>query len=388
MKRDRLVALCFLIAILAVPSVTLVMRMSGEKDNQQTTEEQQAILNGNGSMQDGSKGSEDGEETTDVMVDAPPAQDVTAEKKGWFLQLQDDIKDFTDDLFTRKELIEFNTGLTCMLSGNSYIENTQVLVGKEDYLFYKTEMDGRPIDDYMGINHFSEDELAVMAQNLVANRDYFAQRGIRLVIMGLPNKESVYSEYMPDTVYRIRQDTRADQVAEYLWANTDLEYIYPKKELMEAKDDYQVYYKTDTHWNQIGTFIGMQAMFERMYGYSVTPDTVDFRVDMTDYAGDLATIAGLTDKYNVDSVYVLKSESVDPKQCHDDDVLVVGDSFSGFVSTEAKAYYDEVTWKYTTDFTIDMVDEYQPDIIIWECTERYIERFRDVSLKDKVEPNL
>lgn len=388
MKRDRLVALCFLIAILAVPSVTLVMRMSGEKDNQQTTEEQQAILNGNGSMQDGSKGSEDGEEAADVMVDAPPAQDVTAEKKGWFLQLQDDIKDFTDDLFTRKELIEFNTGLTCMLSGNSYIENTQVLVGKEDYLFYKTEMDGRPIDDYMGINHFSEDELAVMAQNLVANRDYFAQRGIRLVIMGLPNKESVYSEYMPDTVYRIRQDTRADQVAEYLWANTDLEYIYPKKELMEAKDDYQVYYKTDTHWNQIGTFIGMQAMFERMYGYSVTPDTVDFRVDMTDYAGDLATIAGLTDKYNVDSVYVLKSESVDPKQCHDDDVLVVGDSFSGFVSTEAKAYYDEVTWKYTTDFTIDMVDEYQPDIIIWECTERYIERFRDVSLKDKVEPNL
>lgn len=388
MKRDRLVALCFLIAILAVPSVTLVMRMSGEKDNQQTTEEQQAILNGNGSMQDGSKGSEDGEETADVMVDAPPAQDVTAEKKGWFLELQDDIKDFTDDLFTRKELIEFNTGLTCMLSGNSYIENTQVLVGKEDYLFYKTEMDGRPIDDYMGINHFSEDELAVMAQNLVANRDYFAQRGIRLVIMGLPNKESVYSEYMPDTVYRIRQDTRADQVAEYLWANTDLEYIYPKKELMEAKDDYQVYYKTDTHWNQIGTFIGMQAMFERMYGYSVTPDTVDFRVDMTDYAGDLATIAGLTDKYNVDSVYVLKAESVDSKQCHDDDVLVVGDSFSGFVSTEAKAYYDEVTWKYTTDFTIDMVDEYQPDIIIWECTERYIERFRDVSLKDKVEPNL
>lgn len=386
MKRDRLVALCFLIAILTVPSVTLVTGLFGEKDNTEKTEEQQAILNGNGSMQDGSKGSED--ENADVMVDAALVQNTQEEDKGWFLRLQDDITDFTKELFSRKELIEFNTGLTCMLSGNSYIENTQVLVGKEDYLFYKTEMDGRPIDDYMGINHFSEDELAVMAQNLVANRDYFAQRGIRLVIMGLPNKESVYSEYMPDTVYRIRQDTRADQVAEYLWANTDLEYIYPKQQLMEAKDHYQVYYKTDTHWNQVGTFIGMQTMFERMYGYSVTPDTVDFRVDMTDYAGDLATIAGLQDKYNVDSVYVLKAESVDAKQCHDDDVLVVGDSFSGFVSTEAKAYYDEVTWKYTTDFTIDMVDEYHPDIIIWECTERYIERFKDVSLKDKVEPFL
>lgn len=386
MKRDRIVAICFLIAILCIPCMTILSGMSGEKDTTEKTEQQQAILNGNGSMQDGAKGSGDGEQEEDVMVDAPPAQPSTEEKKGWFLTLQDEILDFTKELFTREELIAFNTGLTSILSGNSYIENTQVLVGKEDYLFYKTEMDGRPIDDYMGINHFSEEDLALMAQNLVANRDYFAKRGIRLVIMGLPNKESVYAEYMPDTVYRIRQDTRADQVAAYLWENTDLEYIYPKKQLMDAKEKYQVYYKTDTHWNQVGTFIGMQTMFEKMYGYSVTPDTVDFRVDMTDYAGDLATIAGVQERYKLDTVYVLKAESVDPKQCHDDNVLVVGDSFSGFVSTEAKAYYNEVTWKYTTDFTIDMVDEYQPDIIIWECTERYIERFRDVSLKDKTEP--
>lgn len=391
MKRDKIVAVCFAICIVLVPAVTIVRGFMPTADSTDQTDQQAAILEGNGSMQDGGKGTSEETQTeeapamdnTEVKSDDEAAEQ-TPEKVNWFVGLQKILNRFTDRLFTRERLIAFNTALTSTLSHDAYIESTQVLLGKNDWLFYKTEIDGNPIEDYMGVNHFSEEELAAMAQNLVDNRDYFRDElGIRLVMMGVPNKESVYAEHMPDTVYRVREETRADQAAAYIQANTDLEYVYPKAELMAAKENHQVYYTTDTHWNQVGTFVGLQALFKEMYGTHAEIDSVDFRIDATDYAGDLATIAGLQDKYNVDTVYVLDKDSVDEAQKHDDTVLVVGDSFSGFLSTEAGAYYDEVIWKYTTDFTMDMIEEYQPDIIMWECTERYMENFMNISLKDK-----
>ena len=42
--------------------------------------------------------------------------------------------------------------------------------------------------------------------------------------------------------------------------NTDIKIVYPKNELMEYKDKYQLYYKYDTHWNDIGAYIGYSAL--------------------------------------------------------------------------------------------------------------------------------
>ena len=36
------------------------------------------------------------------------------------------------------------------------------------------------------------------------------------------NKEIIYEEYMPDTIARVNEVSRSEQVAEYMWANTDL----------------------------------------------------------------------------------------------------------------------------------------------------------------------
>lgn len=264
------------------------------------------------------------------------------------------------------------------------MESTQVLLGKNDWLFYKTELDGHPIWDYMGINHFSEEELATMAANLTQMRDYFEnERGIDFYLIALPNKEMIYEENMPDTIARVNEVSRADQVAEYIWNNTDLTYIYPKQQLLDTKQNHQIYYQTDTHWNQIGAFIGMQEILKEAYGTYADVDSVSFRIDSQSFAGDLATIGGVADKYAKDTVYVFEKESADPAQYRDEVALVVGDSFSGFLSTIAKGYYKEVHWIYTTDFKMDMVDEYDADVIIWETVERYMETFLNENLLTK-----
>ena len=74
------------------------------------------------------------------------------------------------------------------------------------------------------------------------------------------------------------------------------------------------------------------------YGTHAEIDSVTFRTDATDYAGDLVTMAGLTDKYDIDTVYVFEQDSADRAQYHDQVLLYVGDSFGGFLSQICKGY--------------------------------------------------
>lgn len=389
MKRDKIVAVCFAVAIILIPVATMIKNSIPTAADTARLEQQTAVLEGNGTMQNGSKGSNEDMESDEAVKTAEAALDEerainTLQNGNWFEGLQQSITLFMKNLCAKESMIAFNTALTTMLSDDSYIHSTQVLLGKEQWLFYKTQIDGHPIDDYRGVNHFSEEELQIIAQNLIDNRNYFQNElGIRLVYMGIPNKESVYKEYMPDTVYRIREKTRADQLADYIKDHTNLEYVYPKAELISAKEKAQVYYMTDTHWNHIGAFVGLQAAFQEMYGTYRQIDTVKFSPLVNDYAGDLAMSAGIQDKCKLDIVYELDQSSVDDLQKQKDTVMIVGDSFSGLLYMEAEAYYDTVIWKYTSDFTMDMIEQYHPDIILWECTERYIENFKNVSLKDR-----
>lgn len=376
-NRDKWIAIAFLMFILIIPTVTIVRGFLPQADVDISQEQQNALLDANGTMQEGAHGNA-AENTAKTTQPAQP------QELPWFTKVQNTLNSFTERLFGRTKLIAFNTELTSFLTGGTYMESTQVLKGKHDWLFYKTEMDGHPIWDYMGINHFTDEELAAMAVNLTQMRDYFEnERGIDFYITALPNKEVIYEENMPDTIARVNEVSRAQQVAEYMWANTDLTYIYPKQQLLEAKDKYQIYYETDTHWNQIGAFVGMQEIFKEAYGTHADIESVSFRVDSETFAGDLATIAGVTADYSQDTVYVFEKETADSAQYRDEVCFVVGDSFSGFLSTIAKGYYKDVHWIYTTDFTMDMVDELQPDVIIWETVERYMETFLNENLLTK-----
>ncbi len=367
-NRDKWITVVFLAFIMILPLVTVVGNMLPQKQESELSEAEKAVLEQNGTLtkDDGTQtGSTAGGDTK-----APSGDSV-------FLRLQKGINTFTDGLFGRSKLIAFNTGLTSLLTGGTYIESTQTLMGKNDMFFYKTELDGKPIWDYMGINHFTEAEMAAIAANLTATRDHLNAVGIEFYTMCIPNKEIIYAENMPDTIARVNEVSRGEQLAEYLHKNTDLIFVYPKDALMANKDKIQLYYSTDSHSNQIGAFVNMQEFFRMAYGTHAEIDSVTFRTDATDYAGDLVTMAGLTDKYDIDTVYVFEQDSADRAQYHDQVLLYVGDSFGGFLSQICKGYYREVYWEDARDFQYSMLDRYDPDVVIWERAERYCEVFSE-----------
>mgnify|MGYP004613974349 FL=1 len=230
-KRDKWIAVIFMLFIFTLPIVTVVKGFLPQSQEDTLTEEQQKLLNNNGTMQDGSKGDDTSSEQSTADANGQSGEPV---KTPWFTALQNSLNSFTERLFGRNKLISFNSELTSLLTGGTYMESTQVLLGKDNWLFYKTEMDGHPLWDYMGINHFTEEELAAIAANLVNMRDGFKELGVDFYVTALPNKEIIYEEYMPDTVARVNEVSRAEQLADYIWDNTDLVYVYPKQALLDA----------------------------------------------------------------------------------------------------------------------------------------------------------
>lgn len=372
-NRDKWITIAFLIFILTIPLVTVIRNIMPAQQQGGLTDAQKAVLEGNGTL-----GKDEGtqKDTTEKDTDSSSAEP----KKTGFAAFQESINHFTDGLFGRTKLIAFNTQLTSALTGGTYIESTQTLMGKNNMFFYKTELDGHPIWDYMGINHFTEDEMAAIAANLEATREHLAEKGIEFYTMCIPNKEIIYAENMPDTIARVNEVSRGEQLADYLEENTNLVFVYPKDALMANKDKAQLYFSTDSHSNMIGAFVNMQEFFKTVYGTHAEIDSVKFRVDIPDYSGDLVMMAGLDGKYNIDKYYVFETDSADEAQYHDQVLLYVGDSFGGFLSQVCKGYYKEVYWEDARDFKYSMYDRYNPDVVIWERAERYCEVFSEPTL--------
>lgn len=290
------------------------------------------------------------------------------------------VDSFTSNLTGKKEGAKAASEVTKKTSGNTYIESTQVLLGKEDWLFYKSTEDGDPISDYQGINHYDEATMQAVADKLTNERNQFANYGIDFYILSIPNKSSVYPEYMPDTIERKDTTSRTDLLMKYLEENTDLNVVDAKPILEKAKKKKQVYYKSDTHFNQIGAFVTVQALKDKIDGKTDSLKDVKFDKVMNNYSGDLACLCDMQDTFNDDIQYQLDAATVNTKIKSNKRILVIGDSFSEVMQSIMSQYFAEVKTVNIWSFEPSLLDEYKPDIVVWEHAERYTDRFNWISL--------
>ena len=284
------------------------------------------------------------------------------------------INEFEGALVGRYRMINLNTSISKLLTGGTYMESNEVLLGKDGWLFYKATSDGTPLYDYMGINHFSEEELAKVYDNLVAIGDGISARGMDVIFMTVPNKEQVYSEYMPDTVDKINDKSRLDELTEYIESKGGLiadryGYVDTSKVLRAYKDTYPLFYRTDTHWTECGSYLALMEL-RRAMDQRVTPiDEVVF-TDKGGFVGDLAKISGSMDEYS-DVNPVIDASSINDDSTKDQVMLIIGDSFGDAMIHSAKHFYKEVYWVRLKEYT-DELDRYEPDVVVVECVERYL----------------
>ena len=134
------------------------------------------------------------------------------------------------------------------------LDSTNVLLGKEGWLFLKDVSDSKSLSDYQGLTAYTAGEMQAMADSLTALNDALAAKGSRLLLLFAPAKEGVYSRYMPDSVPVVSRPTRVGALANTL-TETGVPVLFPLEELEDAALERQVYYKYDTHWNEAGAWL-------------------------------------------------------------------------------------------------------------------------------------
>jgi hypothetical protein len=300
----------------------------------------------------------------------------------------------------RNILITLNTMIDYYIFGTS--SNSDVVVGKDNWLFYTPTENGDPVACYQGLNLLTEDELAALAANCVAQRDFLAESGVEFVIFIAPNKERIYSEYMPDRYGDPSDVYQTLQIVEYLRDNTDLRVVYPYEELMAAKEnlDENIYYVTDSHWNAIGSYVGTAALLSELGIDMPAIDSDQITItDEGDYLGDLSDMIHLTDKLSsndttyvvsgydthdfiedvmdFNNVYSLLAEDADTRKLY-----VLRDSFAYAMADYIGSQFNETWMRYWVSYSYDDYLEQEPDIFVYETVERLADKLMDFSVVD------
>lgn len=141
---------------------------------------------------------------------------------------------FTDHFPLRENFVSLKT-LIYNLSGQTLINN--VYIGKNNYLINKFDKPKNKDKIISTINKFKEN-----------NKD------INIDIMIVPTATSIYSNYLPETAINYSEK----ETIEYYYNNLNVNKINLYNTLINNKNKYQLYYKTDHHWTSFGSYIAYQ----------------------------------------------------------------------------------------------------------------------------------
>lgn len=184
----------------------------------------------------------------------------------------------------RKQVVRAGARLSYGLLRTS--PNADVIVGDEGWLYF-----AETAPDYTGEGGLTEAELDRITENLRMLAEALNARGARLYVAIVPNKSTIYPQYMPGR-YAPRTDGGNIARLESACAELPLEWIDLVGPLRAAAaGETLVYLKTDTHWNPFGAATASDAILKAMGRGGLGDWRVDGEVDFSE--GDLARLMGL-----------------------------------------------------------------------------------------------
>lgn len=289
----------------------------------------------------------------------------------------------------RSQLLSLNAGINLGLFHS--VDNTEVILGKDGWYFYNG---GASVADYRGQNLYTEEELSAISSAVERTRRYYESQGIEFAIILAPNKEEVYSEYMPDWYTRLSDITRYDQMEKCLKEQTQVPVIAPRDYFLENRDRLW-YFKTDTHWNEAGGFVAGQMLIDALGGQAVSVDDVVIPYDYRG-PGDLALLFHMPEYFLEDYFCTVNGYYEDVEITTEDKVgdgMVIRtsapdapdgrrmafyrDSFATVMMDKMSRYFKNIDYYHWQGFSFEYLTENPPDVLVYEVVEREFERILD-----------
>ena len=211
-----------------------------------------------------------------------------------------DVEAFLDDRFAmRDRLIRWHHRFCYFTLGFS--PQPAVVKGRDGWLFYNSaeKNNGDEMSDCLGSRPLTAAELDRLTREFKRRSDWLRQKGIPFLIIVAPNKSTIYREHLPPGMSP-RGPSPLEQLSAAMTNFPGVNFFDPMPLLLAAKKEKQVYYQTDTHWNDEGAFRVYRESISRARAAGIkveAPEISDYKttriVDAPGY--DLSVMLGIDD---------------------------------------------------------------------------------------------
>lgn len=283
-----------------------------------------------------------------------------------------------------------------------------VILGKKDWFF---DCEPNVINDFRKLQPYNGDILYVVSQILAQRQNWLSKRNIKFYVMIPPNKNRVYPELMPDA-YKQEEGLGhnfLDLLGMHLKLHSNVRIIDPTEELKVAKNNLDVYYSTDTHWNLYGGFIGYsKLMTEIKKDFPAVQPITEGEFIYSWYfnsEGDLAKMCGLQDVYKRkeyvmafrDPLKHLKNPEFSSIDIHYSNTNLVDsshlklvmfrDSYANYLIPFLNLHFKESNYIWSYEFMDKVIEREQPDVVVFESLQRFMNYALTIPNSERVVEN-
>jgi alginate O-acetyltransferase complex protein AlgJ len=295
-----------------------------------------------------------------------------------------------DSFYLRERLITWTTNLRLTIGDRVF---PRVLAADDGWLVFIGEGD---LDDYQKVELFTQSQLESFQARLDALADDYAKRGMTLIVIVPPNKNTIYPERVPSQIPIIGNESKLDQLTAHLKKNGNQQIIDLRPALRKAKAERQIYYATDTHWNDYGAYIAYSAILKELNKShpNLAPRPIsDFNVinrepHTLDLAKNISTTllpegwVQLAPNFSRSTLYKDISPggrrltlSYNPDDSLPNLVMYYDSFFFNVIPMLGEHFHRGVLIQNFMGgglWNFSWVDEHQPDVVIIEFSERYL----------------
>jgi len=292
--------------------------------------------------------------------------------------------------------------------------SSNVIIGDDGWRFF--DIDGS-LHDYAGRYKPTVQNLEDWAKALRVKTEWLRSLGVQYVLVPIPGKMSMYPQHLPDRLQPLAGATRLEEFRRWIdsgkhGAGEFSNVVDAKRALQHRIGDDQLYFRTDTHWNDLGAYLvyveTMNTIRQWLPDVPVVPESRLLRVHKSK-EGDIARASGLPADYREQTFAItiqdpcagtryrrVESFAKTPafkarrkklpviNGCPSGRyrALVVHDSFGQFLKQFVNESFAEVVYMPSYDMVgmRDFIREFAPDVFIDFRVER---RFHLLLREDK-----
>jgi hypothetical protein len=225
---------------------------------------------------------------------------------------------------------------------------------------------------------------------------------IPLIVMFCTDKESVYPEFYPRLIKRGPEPIQLDIITQYLQKHTTVDVFNIRQALLAEKNKYLLYSKTGdgnalTHYNEIGAFFAYRELmkhinvyFPQIIPYELGDIEIKYNKEGTHTVSLKTEITYRRPEYSLfDSLNFIDhdlwgrafNEAYENIDLDLPVILFLRTSYSNenYIGKYIARHFGKVIMTHfmNMEYIEEYIDRFNPDIVIFESTERQLDMFAD-----------